>query len=94
MWCTASFAIAAGRALVKTHEGWRFVPEESLPAGAVRQTLTLDPISLSVSDDAVTTWTPAPRGSHIRLFRRELGPEHTRAMTDALNALFRELPVE
>jgi hypothetical protein len=94
MWSTASMALAAGRVLAKTPEGWRFVPAAKVPAGAETQLLALDPVSVTVTDDGRTKWQSAPGGSHIRLFRRHAGPEHTAAITEALNALLRSMPVE
>jgi len=94
LWSTASLAMAAGRVLAKTPEGWRFVPNGNVPAGALRETLALDPVSLTISDKGVTQWEPHPSGSNVLLFRRTPGAQHTAAMTEALNALLRSLPVE
>ena len=94
LWCTASYALAAGRKLIETKDGWRFVPAARAPAGASEETLALDPVTIRVNDDGVTEWTPGPAASRQRLFRRTPGPRHTAAMTAALNALLRSLPVE
>jgi pyrimidine-specific ribonucleoside hydrolase len=94
LWCTASYALAAGRRLVQTPEGWRFVPGSQAPAGAPEETLALDPVSIRVNDAGVTEWTPGPAASRQRLFRRTPGPRHTAGMTAALNALLRSLPLE
>ncbi len=91
LWSIASLIVGAGRVLAKTAEGWRFVPARDVPQGSLIQTLTLDPIALTVDDAGHTTWRPTARSS-VRLFRRSPGPEHTAAMTEALNALFRTFP--
>jgi hypothetical protein len=94
MWSTASLAIAAGRVLARTGEGWRFVPAGSVPPGAAVQPLSLEPVNVTVTDAGVTRWQPARGASPIRLFRRKAGPEHDAALAEALNALLRGLPVD
>jgi hypothetical protein len=94
MWSTASLALAAGRALAKTPEGWRFVPAAGLRPGTVTMPLSLDPVDVMVSGSGHTKWKPAAGASNIRLFRREAGAAHDAAMAEALNALLRSLPVD
>lgn len=91
MWSTASLVLAAGRVLAKTPAGWRFLP--AAQAASV-QAMSLEPVAVTIDDKGRTTWKPAPGGSHIRLFRREPGPEHGAAMTEALNALLRSIPLD
>jgi hypothetical protein len=93
LWSTASLVMAAGRKLAKTSQGWRFVPADAA-VGLPQEKLELEPINLEVDDSGAGTWSPAPQGSHIRLFHRNAGPDHVAAMTEALNALLRELKVE
>jgi hypothetical protein len=92
MWSTASLVLAAGRVLAKTPEGWRFVPAGQA-AGMQVQRLALEPVEVSISDDGQTRWKPAAAG-HVRLFRREPGPEHDAAMAEALNALLRTMAID
>jgi hypothetical protein len=93
MWSTASFALAAGRVLAKTSEGWRFLPAGRVTRGQLVEAMELEPVAVTVSDDGRTTWKPATR-SNIRLFRRRPGPQYDAAMTEGLNALLGSLPVE
>lgn len=93
LWSTASLVTAANRTLARTSAGWRFVPGGAA-SGLETQELALNPVTVAVSDNAATEWKPAPGGGPVRLFRRTPGPAHTGAMTEALNALLRALPVD
>lgn len=93
MWSTASMALAAGRVLAKTPEGWRFVPAGQVRPGIQIEPMDLEPVAVTVQDDGRTQWKPSA-GSNVRLFRRKPGPGHDSAMAEATNALFRSLPVE
>ena len=88
MWATISLAMGAGRVLARTDAGWRFVP-----AGTVDATegwpCRLDPIAATIDDDANVTWSETV-SSGFRLFGREPGAAFGGAMTEALNALWRE----
>lgn len=94
MWSTASMVLAAGRVLAKMPEGWRFVPAGQVPADARTMKLELEPVEVTVSEEGYTRWQPAQGPSHIRLFRRQAGPELDAAMAEALNALLGSLKVD
>ncbi|MBI2843948.1 MAG: hypothetical protein HYX78_11165 [Armatimonadetes bacterium] len=95
MWSTAMFVLAAGRVLVKVEAAWRFVSAESAPEDAPRQCLELEPVEVTVTDNAVTHWTPAGGGEpNVLLFRRNPGTEHTSAMAEALNSLLCSMPLD
>lgn len=91
VWATASLAMAAGRVLAQTLDGWRFVPEAEA-GGLERWPWRLDPITTEVNADAEVEWRLAEGASH-RLFGRKPGAEFSTAMTEALNALLRTTPV-
>ena len=86
MWSTASLAMTAGRDLVHTGEGWRFVPGGSAGSDTVWP-WRLDPVSASVDDAGVVTWAVAGGASHHRLFGRKGGTAFGAAMGEALGAL-------
>ena len=92
LWSTASFVLTSGRTLARTAEGWRFVPQGSVPANADVEAMTLVPIDFSITDAGQPTWSKAAGASPIRLFQRTPGPRHTAAMAEALNALLRAFP--
>ena len=92
MWCTASFALAAGRVLAHTAEGWRFVRREQA-AGTRQQTLETIPVACEANDHGVVSWMRTDKPSPARLFQRAPGEEHTLAMRQATNALLRSLAV-
>ena len=92
LWSTASFVLTAGRVLTKTSDGWRFVPQASVPANAEVEAMTLIPIELSITDAAQPAWSKAAGASPMQLFQRAPGPRHTAAMLEALNALLRSFP--
>jgi hypothetical protein len=89
LWATASLVMAAGRALVRTADGWRFVPTAEA-AAADAWPWTLDPIRASCADDGTVTWERVPDGPH-RLFRRTRGEGFGVAMAEATHALLRDL---
>ena len=94
LWCTASLALAAGRVLAKVPDGWRFASASLVPAGTPVHLLALDPVTVTIRPDGHTKWELSSKPGKIRLFRRDPGPAHEPAMTEALNALLRSLPVE
>jgi hypothetical protein len=88
MWSTASLAMAAGRVLAKTSDGWRFVhPKQArkLETWPWR----LDPITATVSDDGNVTWELDPNSKQACIFGRKPDIEYGHAMAEALNALLR-----
>jgi hypothetical protein len=94
LWSTASLVLAAGRELVQTPDGWRFLPTGTAPAQWRRQPPSLGPITLEVSGhpEARTTWSPCSgQGARAWLFTRDPSDEHVVAMEQALNALLRTL---
>ncbi len=93
MWSTASLVMGAGRVLARTADGWRFVaPAEATGCEVWRW--RLDAIHATVDDEARVTWEPAAtEGGPWRLFGRTPGVDYGRAMAEALNALWRTLPL-
>ena len=92
LWSTASLVMEAGRSLVKTDGGWKFLPS-SESKGLEMWPWRLDPIQGEVNEDAVVTWQLVGTESHRRIFGRKPGPEFSTAMTEALNALLRVMPL-
>jgi hypothetical protein len=86
MWSTASLVMAAGRKLVHTGEGWRFVPADRSEDGE-EWPWRLDPISASVEDNGTVVWKLTGGDAHHRLFGRKGGPGYGTAMAEALGAL-------
>lgn len=86
MWATASLVMTAGRMLVRTDEGWRFVSPGVAGDGEVWP-WRLDPITTSVDDAGNVTWTVGDEASRDRLFGRTSGPGFGAAMGEALGAL-------
>lgn len=88
LWSTASLVMGANRVLAETAGGWRF-----LPAGIIRGATVwpwhLDPIRASVDEEGRVDWAVAEPGTRRWIFGRKAGREFGRAMTEALNALFR-----
>lgn len=92
MWSTVSFILAAGRVLAETKAGWRFVPQDQA-AGLKQQSLELLPIRCQVSDAGVVQWSLDSAAGNKRIFRRTPNEEHVRAMSEATNALLRQIPL-
>lgn len=92
LWSTASFVLTGGRTLAKTGDGWRFVPQGALPAGAQVEPLALIPIELSITDGGQPTWSKAAGASQMQVFQRAPGQQYSAAMAEALNALLRSFP--
>jgi hypothetical protein len=86
--------MAADRRLIKTKEGWRFLPSDQVPSGAEEFRLGLLPVSLRVEDDAHTIWQPVEK-SNVQMFDHVPDQDlYNQAMGEAVNALLRGLPVE
>jgi hypothetical protein len=90
LWSTASLVMGAGRVLAETAQGWRFLPEGDLGSDTVWP-WRLDPIQASVDEDGRVDWTVAETDTQRWIFGRRPGREFGHAMTEALNALFREM---
>jgi len=103
LWSTASLVMGADRELVRTEDGWRFLPAAGSEPGSTgapdsgsdRETWPwrLDPIDALVSDDGTVAWEAAEGSSFLHLFGRMPGRAYGEAMTEALNALFRSIPL-
>jgi len=86
--------MAAERKLVRTDEGWRFVPQDRVPDGAECLKLDFIPVEVQVDDDAHTSWKIV-KESNILLFDRE--PDqglYNKAMGEGVNGLLRDIPLE
>ena len=93
MWASISLAMGAGRRLVRTGEGWRFVPA-AWTGDAEQWPCRLDPIAATVDDEARVSWQRVNgEASTNRLFGRQAGDGYGVAMAEALNALLREIAV-
>jgi hypothetical protein len=90
MWSTASIVMTAGRILAKTPEGWRFVKETELKKNWQVENWYLEPIEYKISDLGQLYWN-RKNNSNVRIFRREIGNEHAEAMSEAFNALLKDL---
>ncbi len=93
IWSTASLVMAAGLELAKTPEGWRFTSPEAARQTEESWPWRLDPISAKVDPEGRVTWSPAPGATQAFLFGRKAGKEFSAAMAEALNALFRQIPL-
>jgi len=91
LWSTASLVMGVGRVLAKTEAGWRFLRAPA-PAGGDVWPWRLDPINAAVDEQGRVTWEIVDTTSHRRIFGRRPGQAFGAAMTEALNALFREIP--
>ncbi|MEX2191087.1 MAG: hypothetical protein WEB33_10360 [Bacteroidota bacterium] len=92
MWSTASLVMAAGRDLVLTDQGWRFLSSTEAD-GRRTWPWRLDPIKASTNDDGWIAWKISEKESRDRLFGREGGVGYGAAMEEALNALLKGLMV-
>ena len=93
LWSTQSFILTSSRKLVRTDDGWRFLPENRIKAGMQVEEMTMVPIKFSISNDGQPTWTKTEEATNVRIFQRSPGAQSTAAMIEALNALLREFPV-
>lgn len=91
LWSTASLVIAAGRSLVNTSHGWRFVPAGGSHTPVSSGPWSFEEVAVTVDDHGITRWKKSTVPTGIRLFRRETGPSHDAAMLEALNALLRDI---
>lgn len=89
LWSTASLIMAAGRKLVETKDGWRFLSPETAE-GAQEWPMALEPISAVARDTGFIEWSLTERSSHHLLFRRGAGV-YGFAMAEALSALLQSL---
>jgi hypothetical protein len=89
LWSTASLVMGAGRALVETEEGWRFLPTP-VPENDEAWPWRLDRIRASVDDEGRVDWTVVEHDTGRWIFGRRPGRGFGPAMTEALNALLRE----
>ena len=87
--------MAANRQLVKTDAGWRFLSSrEASPAGE-KFAWSLAPVTVTVDDNAHTVWKRTAE-SNILLYTHPpvdgiaADSVYSTAMTEAMNALFRE----
>ena len=92
LWSTASLVMGAGRVLARSGAGWRFLPE-SESVGAEVWPWRLDPIRAGVDEEGRVDWRAVEARSDRHLFGRRPGREFGAAMTEALNALLRGIPV-
>ena len=92
LWSTASLAMAAGRELAHTPEGWRFLAAREARSHA-SWPWRLDSISATVDDEARVFWALTEAPTPHALFGRRAGPGYGTAMAEALAALFASVPV-
>lgn len=87
--------MAADRQLVRTAKGWRFLPGDAIPATTEVFAWGLTPVKLTIDQHAHTTWEKTER-SNILLYTHPpvdgiaADSLYSTAMTEALNAHFRE----
>ncbi len=92
MWSTASLVNTAGRVLALSADGWRFLPKEAAKDDTVWP-WRMDPISASASTDGKVTWRLHNTAESTWLFGRKPDVEYGEAMSEALNALLKTIPV-
>ncbi|MCC6397683.1 MAG: hypothetical protein IT282_11755 [Bacteroidetes bacterium] len=92
MWATASLVMAAGRALARTRQGWRFVPATSTKGNDVWP-WRLDPIDASSDAAGIVSWEVAAERRRTRIFWRQRGVDFGGAMGEALGALLADIGV-
>ncbi len=92
LWSTESLVLTAGRVLAETPQGWRFVHGAEAGKGRIWP-MRLDPISAEVDDAGGMKWSVATAANSHHLFGRQAGGDYGRAMTEALNALLRQVPL-
>ncbi len=90
LWSTAALVMGAGRVLVNAEAGWRFLPESAPEAGETWP-WRLDPVRSEVNEAAQVTWEVVDQETSRRIFGRRPGAAFGAAMTQALNALFRDM---
>ena len=86
LWATASLVMAAGRILVRTPAGWRFVRVEKSGGDEVWP-WRLDPIDARVDGSGEVQWRLTEARTNARLFGRRAGAGFGAAMAEALHAL-------
>ena len=89
-WSTAALVHAAGRRLIRTEHGWRFLPADQVTQDCEEEKLDLIQVDLEVFPGGHTKWSES-RESHIKLYERDPGERHNEAMGEAMNALLRDL---
>lgn len=86
--------MATDRKLVKTDEGWRFIPNDLVPEGSEYFKMDFIPVKVKVDDDAHTVWEPV-KESNILLFDRNPNQKlYNKAMGEAVNGLLKDIPIE
>ena len=84
--------MGAGRVLARTEEGWRFLPAR-VPGSDQTWPWRLDPVRASVDDEGRVHWAVVEHDTRRWIFGRRPGRGFGPAMTEALNALLREMKV-
>ncbi|MCG6988211.1 MAG: hypothetical protein LJF06_08525 [Gemmatimonadetes bacterium] len=92
LWSTASLVMGAGRVLAETEEGWRFLPARGPESDEVWP-WRLDRIRASVDDEGRVDWAVVEHDTGRWIFGRRPGRGFGPAMTEALNALLRDMKV-
>ena len=92
LWATASLVMAAERVLARTSDGWRFVPKSN-SGNFETWPWRLDAIEATVNEEGQIHWRMTESETDFRLFGRKSDAGFGIAMAEALNALFRSIPV-
>ena len=92
IFCLGGFILMAERELVKTDQGWRFLPRGQADAHLLRSSMRWVPIETTFTGDAHVHFTPCDE-SRVQLFERETSSVHAEAMGEAFNDLLRSFPV-
>jgi hypothetical protein len=92
LWSTASLVMGARRVLARTEAGWRFLPVGA-PGNDETWPWRLDPIRMSVDDEGRVDWAVVEGDTGRWIFGRQPGRGFGPAMTEALDALLREMKV-
>ncbi len=88
-----AFILMAGRELVKTADGWRFMPKGEAPVDLAQKRMRWVPVKVKVLETGNVHWQPTSGDTHVQFYEREPGEEENKAMAEALNALLQGIPL-
>ncbi len=90
LWSPVMFLMLSGRKLIKTNNGWRFLPKSEIKSDMQEHKLNLIPVETEFKDNTVY-WKHGDEKSTTKLFKRTPSQELNEAMGEALNALLRDM---
>ena len=94
MWSTASIVMAADRILAKTPDGWRFISKDKLKNNISIEKWNMEPIEYKIEELGQLIWQKTEANkTNVRMFTREITEGHAEHMSEALEALFKEIRI-